>query len=49
MCGIAGFNWQDKSIIEEMARTMRHRGPDDGPQAAVHYRYFRKRPPTYEV
>ncbi|MHC4736022.1 MAG: asparagine synthase (glutamine-hydrolyzing), partial [Planctomycetota bacterium] len=29
MCGIAGFNWQDKSIIEEMARTMRHRGPDD--------------------
>jgi len=29
MCGIAGFNWQDKSIIEEMAQTMRHRGPDD--------------------
>jgi asparagine synthase (glutamine-hydrolysing) len=29
MCGIAGFNWQDKSVIEEMARTMRHRGPDD--------------------
>lgn len=29
MCGIAGFNWQDKSLIEEMATTMRHRGPDD--------------------
>jgi len=29
MCGIAGFNWQDKSIIELMAGAIRHRGPDD--------------------
>jgi asparagine synthase (glutamine-hydrolysing) len=29
MCGIAGFNWQDKSIIEMMSETMKHRGPDD--------------------
>ncbi len=29
MCGIAGFNWQDKSLIETMSRTMKHRGPDD--------------------
>jgi asparagine synthase (glutamine-hydrolysing) len=29
MCGIAGFNWQDKSIIEKMSETMKHRGPDD--------------------
>jgi asparagine synthase (glutamine-hydrolysing) len=29
MCGIAGFNWQDKSLIEKMTQTMRHRGPDD--------------------
>jgi len=29
MCGIAGFNWQDKSIIEMMSQTMSHRGPDD--------------------
>jgi asparagine synthase (glutamine-hydrolysing) len=29
MCGITGFNWPDKSIIEEMNRTIKHRGPDD--------------------
>jgi len=29
MCGIAGFNWQNKSLIETMSRTMKHRGPDD--------------------
>jgi len=29
MCGIAGFNWRDKSVIEKMAQTLRHRGPDD--------------------
>jgi asparagine synthase (glutamine-hydrolysing) len=29
MCGIAGFNWKDKSAIEAMADVMRHRGPDD--------------------
>lgn len=29
MCGIAGFNWNDKDIIEKMAESIRHRGPDD--------------------
>jgi len=29
MCGIAGFNWQDKAIIEQMGQSLRHRGPDD--------------------
>jgi asparagine synthase (glutamine-hydrolysing) len=29
MCGIAGFNWKDQSLIEVMNETMRHRGPDD--------------------
>ncbi len=29
MCGIAGFNWHDKTVIEKMARTLTHRGPDD--------------------
>jgi len=29
MCGIAGFNWQNKSLIATMSRTMKHRGPDD--------------------
>lgn len=29
MCGIAGFNWSDKSLIEKMNRRLRHRGPDD--------------------
>jgi asparagine synthase (glutamine-hydrolysing) len=29
MCGIAGFNWKDQSLIEAMDETMRHRGPDD--------------------
>lgn len=28
MCGICGFNWQDEETITRMARTMRHRGPD---------------------
>jgi len=29
MCGIAGFNWPDQFIVEKMAKTLRHRGPDD--------------------
>ncbi|MCJ7728805.1 MAG: asparagine synthase (glutamine-hydrolyzing) [Sedimentisphaerales bacterium] len=29
MCGIAGFNWKDSSVINAMAETLRHRGPDD--------------------
>ena len=29
MCGIAGFNWPDKLIIEKMTRSLQHRGPDD--------------------
>lgn len=28
MCGINGFNWPDKQIIERMNDTVRHRGPD---------------------
>jgi asparagine synthase (glutamine-hydrolysing) len=29
MCGIIGFNWPDKNLVEKMAETIRHRGPDD--------------------
>lgn len=29
MCGIAGFNWQDRSLIKKMTISLRHRGPDD--------------------
>jgi len=28
MCGICGFNWSDKSLVEDMADIMAHRGPD---------------------
>ncbi|MCX9084236.1 MAG: asparagine synthase (glutamine-hydrolyzing) [Candidatus Methanoperedens sp.] len=28
MCGICGFNWDDKSLIRDMANIMDHRGPD---------------------
>jgi len=28
MCGICGFNWEDKTIIRRMTRAMAHRGPD---------------------
>ena len=28
MCGIVGFNWKDKSLLDEMLSSMRHRGPD---------------------
>jgi asparagine synthase (glutamine-hydrolysing) len=29
MCGIAGFNWKDPTIVRQMADAMKHRGPDD--------------------
>ncbi len=29
MCGIAGFNWADKKLIEKMTSVIAHRGPDD--------------------
>lgn len=28
MCGICGFNWKDQGLVERMAATMTHRGPD---------------------
>ena len=28
MCGICGFNWQNKDLVAAMAETIRHRGPD---------------------
>ncbi len=28
MCGICGFNWEDKGIIKGMADSIAHRGPD---------------------
>ncbi|MBW6451251.1 MAG: asparagine synthase (glutamine-hydrolyzing) [DPANN group archaeon] len=28
MCGICGFNWDDKQLIEKMAKTIHYRGPD---------------------
>src|SRR3989344_5495977 len=29
MCGICGFNWDDKELLKQMADIIRHRGPDD--------------------
>jgi len=29
MCGINGFNWNNKDLIEKMNCDLRHRGPDD--------------------
>ncbi len=29
MCGIAGFNWDDRNLAIKMASAMSHRGPDD--------------------
>jgi len=29
MCGINGFNWPDRDLIERMNHITRHRGPDD--------------------
>jgi len=28
MCAIAGINWQDKTLVDKMTSSMRHRGPD---------------------
>jgi len=28
MCGICGFNWNDKALLKNMANKMNHRGPD---------------------
>ncbi len=28
MCGISGFNWEDKKLIESMKESIKHRGPD---------------------
>jgi len=33
MCGICGFNWEDKPLLREMTNIMEHRGPD---QAGFH-------------
>ncbi|MCJ7816571.1 MAG: asparagine synthase (glutamine-hydrolyzing) [Candidatus Aenigmarchaeota archaeon] len=29
MCGICGFNWEDKGLIKKCTDTLSHRGPDD--------------------
>lgn len=29
MCGINGFTWEDKNLIQQMNRTISYRGPDD--------------------
>jgi asparagine synthase (glutamine-hydrolysing) len=29
MCGICGFNWRDKKLLERMKITLQHRGPDE--------------------
>ena len=29
MCGINGFNFQNKELIEKMNERIKHRGPDD--------------------
>lgn len=29
MCGICGFNWEDKDLIQRMMAKLEHRGPDD--------------------
>src|SRR3989338_10268255 len=28
MCGIVGFNWEDKDLIKRMSTILEHRGPD---------------------
>src|SRR3989344_3687155 len=28
MCGILGFNWEDKSLAKKMGSEINHRGPD---------------------
>jgi len=29
MCGIAGFNFEDRDLLRKMCRVLRHRGPDE--------------------
>ena len=29
MCGITGFNWEDKHLLQKMNEAIAHRGPDD--------------------
>lgn len=29
MCGICGFNWEDRSLLQKMNSILEHRGPDD--------------------
>jgi len=29
MCGIVGFNWDDKALLKKMMSSVKHRGPDD--------------------
>ena len=29
MCGICGFNWNDKNFLKKMLSCLKHRGPDD--------------------
>ena len=29
MCGINGFNWEDATLMGDMNRATKHRGPDD--------------------
>ena len=28
MCGITGFNWEDRNLIRKMTQVIAHRGPD---------------------
>ena len=28
MCGISGFNWEDKELIKDMCEIISHRGPN---------------------
>ncbi|PIN81336.1 asparagine synthetase B, partial [Candidatus Woesearchaeota archaeon CG10_big_fil_rev_8_21_14_0_10_30_7] len=28
MCGITGFNWEDKKLLKSMTDVLSHRGPD---------------------
>jgi len=30
MCGIVGFNWDDKNLVQSMNNSQIHRGPDSG-------------------
>ena len=32
MCGIVGFNWSDRHLLQRMMNTIQHRGPDESGQ-----------------